>query len=185
MGAVLNEEPAAAKPAARPLLQRLPWREVLVFIAVLLGIQLWQGRDMATGAMPPLDGKLVDGRRASLAATLAAAEGRPVLVYVWSAWCPVCRMSEGTVTSLADDWPVLTLAMQSGDAGEVAKFMAERGIAYPTLVDERGELAWSLGVRGVPAWFIVDGKGQIRFAGMGYTSGWGLRLRLRWASLQS
>lgn len=182
---MLNEEPGAGEPAAKPLRRRLPWREVLVFIVVLVGVQLWQARDMATGTMPPLDGTLADGTRASLAATLAAAEGRPVLVYVWSAWCPICRMSEGTVTSLAEDWPVLTLAMQSGEAGEVAKFMAERGIAYPTLVDARGELAWSLGVRGVPAWFVVDGKGRIRFSGSGYTSGWGLRLRLWWASVHA
>lgn len=181
---MLSDDPAA-QPTKPALWRRLPYREILVFIVVLLGVQLWQGRDMATGAMPPLAGRLADGGEGSLAATLAAARGGPVLVYVWSAWCPICRVSEGTVTSLAEDWPVLTLAMQSGGVGEVAKFMAERGIAYPTLVDERGEMAWSLGVRGVPAWFVVDGKGQIRFAGTGYTSGWGLRLRLWWTSLRS
>ena len=173
------------QPAKPAWWRRLPYREILVFIVVLLGIQLWQARDMATGTMPPLAGRLADGGEGSLAATLAAAQGRPVLVYVWSAWCPICRVSEGTVTALAEDWPVLTLAMQSGGIAEVAKFMTERGIAYPALVDERGELAWSLGVRGVPAWFVVDGKGNIRFAGTGYTSSWGLRLRLWWTSLRT
>ena len=181
---MLSDEPATGEPAARPVRRRLPWREILVFVVILVGVQLWQARDMAAGVMPPLEGTLADGNRASLAATLAAAKGSPVLVYVWAAWCPICRMEEGTVTSLAEDWPVLTLAMQSGGAGEVAKFMAEREIAYPALVDEHGALASALGVRGVPAYFVVDAKGRIRFAGTGYTSGWGLRLRLWWASVR-
>ena len=71
--------------------------------------------------------------------------------------------------------------MQSGDVDTVAKFMRERGLAYPALVDMRGEIAWSLGVRATPAWFVVDRGGAIRFAGVGYTTGWGLRARLWWA----
>lgn len=184
MGAVLSEpepEPAAGKPARPPLWRRRGFREVLVFLALFVGLQFWQARDMASGVMPPLAGTLADGRPGSLAATLAQARGGPALVYVWSAWCPICRLEEGTIGALAADWPVLTVAMQSGGVGEVAKFMAERGIAYPALVDERGDLAWQLGVRGVPAWFVVDGQSRIRFAGTGYTSGWGLRLRLWWA----
>ncbi|MCZ7653572.1 MAG: MFS transporter [Rhodocyclaceae bacterium] len=82
------------------------------------------------------------------------------------------------MAALAEDWPVMTLAMQSGDVDTVAKFMRERGLAYPALVDMRGEIAWSLGVRATPAWFVVDRGGAIRFAGVGYTTGWGLRARL-------
>jgi len=156
--------------------------EWLAFAALFVAIQFWQSRDMAAGSMPAISGDLADGRPASLAATLREAAGAPVLVYVWSAWCPICRAEEGTIAALAAERPVLTVAMQSGDAAAVAKLMAERGTHYPTLVDENGTIGWRLGVRGVPAWFVVDGKGRIRFSGSGYTSGWGLRLRLWWAA---
>jgi hypothetical protein len=36
-------------------------------------------------------------------------------------------------------------------------------------------------VRGVPAHFVVDGQGKVRFAVVGYATEWGLRARLFWA----
>ena len=105
---------------------------------------------MAAGTAPEIVGRLADGRELRLRDYLRQAEGRPLLLYVWSAWCPVCRAEEGTVAALAEDWPVLTVAMQSGDAAEVVAFMRTRGLAYPALVDKEGVLSWSLGVRGVP-----------------------------------
>lgn len=179
---MLSEPPVAAEPPPLPAAprRRRPWRGWLLFAAFLVALQFWQSREMIGGVMPPLAGTLADGRPGSLAATLATAPGEPALVYVWSAWCPVCKLQQPTIGGIAADWPVLTVAMQSGNVAEVAAFMAGRSLAYPALVDERGELAWSLGVRGVPAWFVVDGTQRIRFAGAGYTSGWGLRLRLWW-----
>ena len=131
--------------------------------------------------MPPLAGQLADGGQTNLETMLREAGGKPLLLYVWSSSCPICRAEEGAITSLAQDWPVMTLAMQSGDVDTVAKFMRERDLAYPALVDMRGEIAWSLGVRATPAWFIVDRRSAIRFSGIGYTTGWGLRARLHWA----
>ena len=171
----------SAVPAKR---RRLPWGAGLFLLAFVL-IQFWQSREMAGGTMPPLAGPLADGRQTSLEAVVRDAGGRPVLLYVWSSWCPICRAEEGTITALAEDWPVLTLAMQSGDPDTVAKFMRERGLAYPALVDTQGELAWRLGVRATPAWFVIDRSGTIRFSGMGYTTGWGLRARLWWVQAWS
>ncbi len=158
----------------------LPW-EIWFFLLAFVAIQFWQSRDMQGGTMPPLAGQLADGGQTSLETMLREAGGRPLLLYVWSSACPICRAEEGAITSLAQDWPVMTLAMQSGDVDTVAKFMRERGLTYPALVDMRGEIAWSLGVRATPAWFVVDRRSAIRFSGIGYTTGWGLRARLLWA----
>jgi len=158
---------------------------VWFFLALFIALQFWQGREMQAGVMPPLAGQLTDGRPVSLDTALRDAGDRPLLIYVWSRSCPICRAEEGTIASLAADWPVLTLAMQSGDAKTVAAFMRERDLRYPALVDANGELAWSLGVRATPAWFIVDRQRLIRFSGLGYTTGWGLRARLWWAQVKS
>lgn len=155
--------------------------EIWIFLLAFLALQFWQGREMQAGIMPPIEGRLADGRPMSLETALREAGGRPLLIYVWSESCPICRAEEGTIASLAEDWPVLTLAMQSGDAEAVAKYMSGRGLAYPALIDARGEIAWSLGVRATPAWFVVDRRRAIRFSGLGYTTGWGLRARLWWA----
>ena len=175
----------ATEPASPARRRFGPSWEVWFFLLAFVAIQFWQWRDMQGGLMPPLAGQLGDGRQTSLADVLRVAGGRPLLLYVWSTSCPICSVSEGTIAGIAEDWPVLTLAMQSGNVETVAKFMHGRNLAYPALVDARGEIAWSLGVRATPAWFVVDRGGTIRFSGMGYTTGWGLRARLMWAQVIS
>jgi hypothetical protein len=44
-------------------------------------------------------------------------------------------------------------------------------------------LAQQWGVRGVPTALVVDAQGRSSFREVGYTTGWGLRLRLWWAGL--
>jgi peroxiredoxin len=51
----------------------------------------------------------------------------------------------------------------------------------PTLLDPEGAVLSRYGVQGVPATFIIDRDGEIRFRVMGLSSEWGLRLRL-WAA---
>lgn len=156
--------------------------EALLVIGIVAAVQLWQARDLPAGPAPQLVGTLTDGRPASLAAALKAANGRPVLVAFWATWCPVCKAEEGNVDAVARDWPTLTVAMQSGEAAAVAKHLQERGLGFPALVDADGRLATEWKVRGVPTHFIVDGSGIVRFQLVGYATNLGLRARLWWAS---
>ena len=85
------------------------------------------------------------------------------------------------INRLAADGRVLTVATQSGDAAEVAAYLEAESLTMPTLVDPDGKLAGLYGVLGVPATFIIDGDGEIRFRVLGLSSERGLRLRL-WAA---
>ena len=142
--------------------------------AVLVGAHLWATRDAARGPAPELSGTLLDGR----ALPLDDYRGRPLLVYFWATWCPVCRLDQGAIAAVAQDHPVVTVAMQSGDAAAVAAHLAAQGLSFPVRVDEDGAVAAAWGVRGVPTAFVVDGDGQIRYVTTGVTTRWGLRLRL-------
>ncbi len=71
--------------------------------------------------------------------------------------------------------------MQSGDATEVRRFMAQADLGFPVVTDEDGALADRWGVRGVPASFVLDADGQIAYATTGVSSETGLRARL-WAA---
>jgi thiol-disulfide isomerase/thioredoxin len=99
-------------------------------------------------------------------------------VHFWATWCPSCRLEHGTIQRLSQEHPVVTVAMQSGDAADVAAYLQERGLSFPVRLDERGEAAARWGVRGVPTTFVVDADGQIRFVTTGFTTDVGLRLRL-------
>ena len=178
----MNDKSTAPPPGRRR------WRrwalEATIFLAVLVAFQAWQLRDTARGPAPDFAGQRVDGTPFDLAGWRAQHPGQPVLLYFWAEWCPVCRTTAGTVTAIAEDWPVTTIAMQSGTVGEVAAHMAARGYAWPTLADARGEITKRYGFAGVPAFAVIDPAGEIRFVAMGWTSEIGLRLRLWWAGRQ-
>lgn len=170
---------------APPAASRPRWRrwalEAAIFLAVLAAFQAWQLRDAARGPAPGFAGQRIDGTPFDLAGWRTQHAGKPVLLYFWAEWCPVCRTTAGTVTAIAEDWPVTTIAMQSGSAAEVAAHMVARGYRWPTLVDARGEITQRYGLAGVPAFVVIDPAGEIRFVAMGWTSELGLRLRLWWA----
>lgn len=160
------------------------WRgiafNVLLIIAVVVGIRLWQQRDMASGNAPPLQGITLAGQPYRLPARPA----HPVLVHFWATWCPICRAEQSSIAALAQDNPnVITVAMQSGKPQEVTAYMQAQGIAFPAVNDADGSLSAAWGVHAVPASFIVAPDGRIRFVEVGYTTGIGLRLRLWLAGL--
>ena len=150
-----------------------------MLLVLIVGIRAWQQSGTASGPAPALAGELLDGKPVSL----AAFAGRPVLVHFWATWCPICRAEQGSIDALARDEPVITVAMQSGDRDAVVQHLRKEELSFPVLNDPAGEIAAQWGVRAVPASFIVDGAGQIRFLEIGYTTGIGLRLRLWLAGL--
>jgi len=151
-------------------------RDIALLLVVLAVIQWWQARDLAAGPAPPLVGHLVDGGPYQLDPT----DG-PVLVHFWASWCPICRLEQDSIASIAGDLRVITVATTSGTRDEVAAYLHEHGLTMPVLLDEDGAVARSWGVNGVPATFVVDREGKIRHAGKGYSTEIGLRLRLWWA----
>lgn len=173
----------------KPLTSLARWKrvmlEALLIIGVVVAIQLYQTRGLPEGVAPPLEGLRTDGSHVKVPAGTQSAgatgTARPTLVVFWSVWCPVCKAEEGNIVSVAEDWPVLSVAMQSGDAAEVSKRLKERGIELPALVDSSGAQAMAWNVRGVPTHFVVDAAGKVRFRVVGYATTWGLKARLWWA----
>ncbi|WPL17200.1 Stage IV sporulation protein H [Thiorhodovibrio winogradskyi] len=153
-----------------------PWAVDLVIVLAVVGlVQWWQARPLATGMAPPLAGvEVVSGDRLDL----ANLRGKPVLVHFWGTWCPVCRLMDGTIARIAEDHTLVSVAMYSGSADEVSAYLDENDHVFPVVLDPNGQMAGRWGVVGVPASFIIDADGRIRFATRGVRSGPGLRLRL-------
>jgi thiol-disulfide isomerase/thioredoxin len=164
--------------------KKRPWKkwlaEALLVVLVLLAVHFWQTRELPQGMAPALQGTLLDGRQVAL----EDYRGEPLLVHFWASWCPVCRLEEGTIQALSRQWPVLTVAMQSGGEQAVRNYMEREGLDFPVLVDDSGAVARRWQVRGVPVSLVLDGQGQIRFAVVGYATRAGLILRLWLASFR-
>jgi thiol:disulfide interchange protein len=189
------DRPADPGPTAAPhpdATHRRPrWRrwmlEGALFVAIVVLVGLWQTRNVPGGDAPGFEAPLAGapGARIALDEFRARHPGRPVALYFWAEWCAICKLNQGAVDSLAADHPVLTVAMQSGDAAAVARQLSTRGLSWTTAVDDSGRIAAAYGLSGVPAFIVLDARGRIRFAEQGYTSGLGMRGRLWWAAASS
>jgi peroxiredoxin len=146
--------------------------EVLVFLGLLLAMERFLTRDAVRGPAPPLAATLVDGDRFD--ATVL--RGRPAIVYFWATWCPVCGAQQGTLDTLLNDTPGVTVALRS--AQDLRAYLRAERLDWPVIDDADGAISRSWGVSGVPAVFVLDRQGRVRFVTRGYTSSLGLRARL-------
>jgi len=154
--------------------------EIAIIIAIIFAVRSWQQRNLVEGIAPSFQSILLDGKTINL----EDFNGKPLLLHFWADWCPFCKLEEGSISRIKNDWPVLTIAYQSGGEKNVAKHMKERNIqSWPTIVDQNGQLADLFGVTVVPTSIILDGEKNIRFSEVGLTSEWGLRLRLWWTNM--
>lgn len=161
------------------------WRShaltLLVLLAVVVGVSAWQTRHIPEGAAPAFSAALAGapaGTQLALDAWRARHPGRAVALHFWAEWCPICRLEEGSISALQADWPLLTIAMRSGEAPQVARVLGQRELPWLTVVDPDGSLSARYGLKAVPAFIVLDAQGNIRHAAVGYTTELGMRLRL-------
>ena len=157
-----------------------PWvkypLEVLFFILLYLGLRAYTQRDMVQGAAPDIQATTLAQQQFHLSDA-----PKPLLVHFWATWCGICKLEQNSIQSIHADYPVITIAMQSGSDAEIQAYLDEHQLNFPVINDASGELSARYGVKGVPASFIVDGRQQIIAVERGFTTEWGLRLRLWWA----
>jgi thiol-disulfide isomerase/thioredoxin len=152
---------------------RFAWlRKALYFLIMFTGASLianaWITRDHVTGRAPhlPLE------QRIHYQSQSPEQEGTdPMLVYFYASWCPICKVDLPAIESIAGSYPVIAVAMQSGNDNAVLAHRAEQGFDLDIINDESGQLSRAFAVRGVPTAFVVDHEGEIRFSTQGF-SGW-------------
>ena len=147
---------------------------LLLVFAVLFAVHAWQTRDAVEGVAPDIRGHTLNGPRFELENT----RGKPVLVHFWATWCPICGLEEDAIDAIAEDHQVITIAIQSGGADAVWRYMNKEGLRFPVINDEDGRLARTYGVRGVPTTFILNPEGEIEFTEVGLSTGPVLRAKL-------
>ncbi len=156
------------------------WGALFAFaLLLMLVVEAVLTRETVGTMAPPINATTLNGKPFSL----QQFNGQPAVVHFWASWCPVCELEQGMVNTLAREVPMITVAMQSGTPEEVRDYLTQQGVAYPVVNDERSWLSNQYSVKAVPASFILDSEGRVRFATRGYTSGLGLRIRLWLAGL--
>ena len=153
--------------------------EITLIIIVITAVRFWVQRDVASGSAPNISAFMLDGKYFDLYKN----KSRPILIHFWATWCPVCKLEQSNIENISKDYPVITIAMQSGNNSELSQFMREEILSFNVINDNDGLLSQSYNIKGVPVSFIINKKNEIEFVEVGYTTELGLRLRLWWTGL--
>ncbi len=117
----------------------------------------------------------LDGETVTLA---SISEERPVLLYFWASWCGICRFTTPDVARLQSEGEsVMTIALRSGNDGEVSRWLSRKRVTFPVVNDSGGEISRNWEISVTPTLVVVS-KGQVVTTTSGWTSYWGMKLRL-------
>ena len=109
-------------------------------------------------------------------------QGKPLLIHFWATWCPTCKLEAGNIEFLSKHFNVLTIAVKSGSNKEINEYLKERDLNFKVINDENGLYSQQFLVPAFPTTFIYDKDAKLSFTEVGYTSTWGLYLRMWLAS---
>lgn len=115
------------------------------------------------GRMPRLAGRALGGgevRPADYA-------GRIVVANFWATWCAPCKREQPILSAAhaeaGPDGPFFVGVDFRDDADAAREYLADFDVAYPSLSDPDGDLAYRFGVPFLPTTVIVDADGRLRY----------------------
>ena len=155
-------------------------KEILTFIVVMSLfaniVSLYKSQSISKQPLPPTPLTLLNDTQYSFPSD------KPILIHLWASWCPVCKMEAQNIQRIANHFEVLTIAVKSGSDYTVESYMKENNLSFKVYNDEAGFLAHSYNIPAYPTTFIYNKKGELIFSEVGYTTTFGLWIRMLWAS---
>ena len=120
------------------------------------------GRPAPALKLSDMDGKGLD---------LAKSRGRWALVHFWATWCGPCRREMPTLAQLIKALPAerlnVYLVNTAETEDEVFAFLASVSPELSTYLDRDGQVTERWQPRGLPASFLVDPQGHLRYLVLG------------------
>lgn len=149
-----------------------------LMLAIIYSVINWW-RQPIMPASPQLQLTDYQGQTLDLA---AMSRDKPLLIYFWSTWCPVCRVTSPTIDKLAgeNDYPVVTIAIKSGSDQELHRYLNEHNYRFTTVNDEDGKIFADWQGQVTPSYVVLK-NGEMMQGLTGIQPLWSLKLRL-WIS---
>lgn len=149
----------------------------IVFLVIYTAVNWW--RQPVMPANPELQMTDYQGHTVDLA---ALSQDKPTLIYFWGTWCPICTTTSPSVNRLAaaGDYPVVTVAVQSGSNQQLTEYLTEHNYNFTTINDQQGQIFDDWQGQVTPSYVILK-NGEMTQGLTGIQPLWSLKLRL-WLS---
>lgn len=102
---------------------------------------------------------------------IKALRGKWLFVHFWASWCGPCRRELPLLQTLSDTIHSkrfqMVLVNTAEDEDTVFAFLAAVAPDLHTLMDRDGEVTEAWQPRGLPATYLVDPQGQLRYLALG------------------
>lgn len=146
---------------------------LLIFVVIYLLMNWWRQPSMPEG----VNFQFTDYQNQPIALSDMSQQS-PVLVYFWGSWCGACSVSSPKVNELAKSgYPVVSIAVKSGDNQELASYLLSKEYQFTTINDEDGSIFKNWQATVTPSYVILD-KGKMVQGMTGVQPVWLLKLRL-------
>ncbi len=102
---------------------------------------------------------------------------KPILVHFWATWCPVCKVEAPNIQTLSKYYNVVTIAVKS-DKNNIKNYMKKNNLNFKVINDSDGFIAEQFHINVYPSTFIYNKDKKLIFSEVGYTSTFGMWVRL-------
>lgn len=141
-----------------------------VAVAIIISSAVIANLGVGTKA-PNFTLQTIDGKSFTLQSNFK--QGKVVLLDIWATWCPPCRAEIPYLVDLNKKYkgkPVTFVGVAIDQSkSDVSAFAKKQKINYTIVSDPNGaSIGSKYQVKGIPATYIIDKKGVIRFVHSGF-----------------
>lgn len=148
----------------------------IFFIVVINLVSYYKSLDLNKNRLEITSFELLDGT------TYEIEKDKPILIHFWASWCPICALEEQNIETISKDYQVITIATQSGSNKEIKEYLEKNNLSFKVVNDDFATLSQKFNIKAFPTTFIYDKNQNLKFSEVGYSSTFGLMLRLWWSN---
>ncbi|XPV69659.1 MAG: redoxin domain-containing protein [Halarcobacter sp.] len=146
---------------------------LIIFLAIAMnGISYYKSLDLNKNRLDIDSFTLLDGSK------YVVSKDKPILVYFWASWCPICKVEAPNIEKISKDFEVVTIVVQSGSKKQIQEYIAEHKLSFKVVDDTNGFYSQKFNIKVFPTTFIYDKNKKLKFSEVGYTTTAGLYSRM-------